>query len=142
MKRASKPASERVKPGAKRAAKRPPGKQLKKALPKKVQVGRPTAHLTASGPGEPVPADVSIRPLRSARLAGGDVDADLERVASSGEEAVGGSEPTPDQDVVDEIGDALGVGRKLDAQVIMSSDMLAARDRRRAERRRPAEDDR
>jgi hypothetical protein len=84
-----------------------------------------------------MPADIPVRPLRSARLAGGDVDADLDRVASSGEEAVGGSEPTPDQDVVDEIGDALGVGRKPDAQVIMSAEMLAGRDRRRPERRPP-----
>jgi hypothetical protein len=87
-----------------------------------------------------LPAEIPERPLRSARLAGGDVDADLERVASSGEEAVGGSAPTPDQDVVDEIGDALGVGRRLDAQVIMSSEMLAGRDRRRPERRPPPKD--
>jgi hypothetical protein len=93
-------------------------------------------------PEEVAPADFAERPVRSARLAGGDVDADLERAASSGEEAVGGSEPTPDQDVVDMIGDAFGVGRAPEAEVIASSDMLAGRDRRRwrAERRATTEE--
>lgn len=45
---------------------------------------------------------------RSAVLSGGDVDAS-EVEAGTGEEAVGGSTPTPDQDNVDEIGRALGV---------------------------------
>ena len=45
----------------------------------------------------------------SPRLSGGDVDADRWRALDSGEEAVGGSAPTPDQDVVDELGRALGV---------------------------------
>ena len=39
----------------------------------------------------------------------GDIDADWQRAQSSGEEAVGGSVSTPDQDIVDEIGHALGV---------------------------------
>ena len=42
----------------------------------------------------------------SPRLSGGDVDADWQRAFDSGEEAVGGSAPTPDQDVVDELGRA------------------------------------
>ena len=45
----------------------------------------------------------------SPALSGGDLDADWARAESSGEEAVGGSEPTPDQDVVDELGRAAGV---------------------------------
>ncbi len=43
------------------------------------------------------------------RATAGDLDADWQRAESSGEEAVGGSVSTPDQDVVDEIGHALGV---------------------------------
>ena len=39
----------------------------------------------------------------------GDLDADWQRAESSGEETVGGSVSTPDQDRVDEIGHALGV---------------------------------
>jgi len=45
---------------------------------------------------------------REAALAGGDVDAASDQ-PDVGEEAVGGSTPTPDQDVVDELGRAAGV---------------------------------
>jgi hypothetical protein len=62
-------------------------------------------------------------------LSGGDVDADWQRAASSGEEAVGGSVATPDQDVVDEIGQALGVEQAPDAPVTTSVEILQARDR-------------
>lgn len=41
-------------------------------------------------------------------LTGGDVDAAWDQ-AAVGDETVGGSSPTPDQDIVDEIGKALGV---------------------------------
>jgi Family of unknown function (DUF6335) len=63
-------------------------------------------------------------------LSGGDVDADWQGAQSSGEEAVGGSVATPDQDVVDEIGRALGVEQELDAEVHMSAEVLDARTRR------------
>ncbi len=62
-------------------------------------------------------------------LSGGDVDVDCQRAASSGEEAVGGSVATPDQDVVDEIGRALGVAQEPDAPVTTSAEILEARDR-------------
>jgi Family of unknown function (DUF6335) len=42
-------------------------------------------------------------------LSGGDIDARWEDADSAGDEAVAGSMPTPDQDVVDEIGQAVGV---------------------------------
>src|SRR5438093_5915840 len=48
---------------------------------------------------------------------GGDVDADWQRAQSSGEEAVGGSVATPDQDIVDELARPLGVERPPDAAV-------------------------
>lgn len=60
---------------------------------------------------------------------GGDLDADWQRAQSSGEEAVGGTAATPDQDVVDEIGHALGVEQAPDAPVICSEEILRARDR-------------
>ena len=44
-----------------------------------------------------------------ARLTGGDVDTDWNEAYSSGEETPGGDMSTPDQDVVEEIGRALGV---------------------------------
>jgi uncharacterized protein DUF6335 len=62
-------------------------------------------------------------------LTGGDVDADWQRAGSTGEEAVGGSAPTPDQDVVDEIGRALGVEQDSSAEVVTSGEILRARDR-------------
>jgi hypothetical protein len=63
------------------------------------------------------------------RLTGGDLDADWQRAWSDGEEAVGGSVATPDQDVVDELGRALGVEQPLDAEVRTSEEILGARDR-------------
>lgn len=63
-------------------------------------------------------------------LSGGDVDADWQGALSSGEEAVGGSVATPDQDVVDEIGRALGVEQEPDAELHTSAEILDARTRR------------
>jgi len=62
---------------------------------------------------------------------GGDVDADWQRAQSSGEETVGGSVATPDQDVVDELARPFGVERPPDAPVITSDEILGSRDRRR-----------
>jgi hypothetical protein len=65
------------------------------------------------------------------RLTGGDVDADWMGAESCGDEAVGGSVATPDQDVVDELGRALGVEQDSDAEVQTSGDILRERDRHR-----------
>ena len=67
----------------------------------------------------------------SPALAGGDVDADWARADSVGEEAPGGTVATPDQDVVDDLGDALGVSRSPDEPFRPSSEILEERDRRR-----------
>jgi hypothetical protein len=64
-------------------------------------------------------------------LTGGDLDADWARAESSGEEAVGGSEPTPDQDVVDELARALGVEQDADAELRTTGEVLRERDRLR-----------
>ena len=64
-------------------------------------------------------------------LTGGDVDADWQRAWSAGEEAVGGSAPTPDQDIVDEIGRAWGVEQRPTAPVRTSGEILEERDARR-----------
>jgi len=64
-------------------------------------------------------------------LSGGDLDADWPRDADVGEEAVGGTVATPDQDVVDEIGDAVGVPRAPDDEFRPSSEILDGRDRDR-----------
>jgi hypothetical protein len=64
-------------------------------------------------------------------LSGGDVDADWTRAESSGEETVGGSEPTPDQDIVDELARALGVEQESDAEFRTTDEILRERDRLR-----------
>lgn len=74
-------------------------------------------------------------------LAGGDVDADWARAQSSGEETVGGSVTTPDQDVVDELGRALGVEQAPEAEVRTSDELLKTRDRHYWHLERRAVDD-
>ena len=61
-------------------------------------------------------------------LTGGDLDADWRRAWDSGDEAVGGSGATPDPDIVDELGRALGVAQEPDAEVWTSQDILRERD--------------
>jgi hypothetical protein len=65
-------------------------------------------------------------------LTGGDVDADFENAYFSGDEAPGGDNPTPDQEVVDDIGKALGVEYN-DNEELKSSDKVIERDRHRWE---------
>jgi hypothetical protein len=77
--------------------------------------------------------ELAEHPETSPALSGGDVDADWQRASSVGEEAVGGSVATPDQDVVDEIGDALGVPQAPDDELRTSSEILDERDRHRWE---------
>ena len=77
--------------------------------------------------------EMSLGPTMTAVLTGGDVDADWQRAWDSGDEAVGGSTATPDQDIVDEIGRALGVEQAPDAEVRTSREILSERDRHRWE---------
>jgi hypothetical protein len=65
-------------------------------------------------------------------LTGGDVDADWEDAESVGDAAPGGDNPSPDQDVVDEIGQALGITYE-DNEELKGGDELAERDRHRWE---------
>jgi uncharacterized protein DUF6335 len=65
-------------------------------------------------------------------IAGGDVDVDVEDAYFTGEEAPGGDNPTPDQDVVDDIGKALGV-EYADNEELKASDKVTQRDKHRWE---------
>ena len=65
-------------------------------------------------------------------MTGGDVDADWEDAEAVGDEAPGGDNPTPDQDVVEEIGRALGVEYD-DDEELQGGDEIAERDRHRWE---------
>jgi Family of unknown function (DUF6335) len=65
-------------------------------------------------------------------LTGGDVDADFENAYFSGDEAPGGDNPTPDQEVVDDIGHSLGV-EYADDEELKSERKVSDRDRHRWE---------
>ena len=65
-------------------------------------------------------------------IAGGDVDIDLENAYFTGDEVPGGDNPTPDQEVVDDIGKALGVQYE-DNEELKSSDKVTERDKHRWE---------
>jgi hypothetical protein len=84
--------------------------------------------------------EMASHPETGPVLSGGDVDADWQRAAASGDEAVGGSVATPDQDVVDEIGRALGVEQPPAAEVRTSNEILRERDRLRWHLEREAAD--
>ncbi len=73
----------------------------------------------------------------SPRLTAGDVDADWQRAHIDGEEAPGGTVATPDQSVVEEIGDALGVPRSPNEEVRSSAEILDERDRERWKQEQP-----
>jgi Family of unknown function (DUF6335) len=64
-------------------------------------------------------------------LSGGDVDADWRDAENTGEETVGGTVSTPDQDVVDEIGRAVGVEQGPADELRTSEEILRGRDQRR-----------
>jgi hypothetical protein len=68
----------------------------------------------------------------SPEIAGGDVDVDVEDAYFTGEEAPGGDNPTPDQDIVDDIGKALGV-EYADNEELKASDKVVERDKHRWE---------
>lgn len=66
----------------------------------------------------------------SPELAAGDVDADWDD--DSGEELVGGGNPTPDQDIVEDIGKAMGITYE-DNEPLDFTEKLEKRDRNRWE---------
>jgi hypothetical protein len=73
--------------------------------------------------------DTTVPP--DAVLAGGDIDAAWDN-AAVGEETVGGTTPTPDQDLVDEIGRAVGIEYE-GAEPLHTTEKLERRDEQRWE---------
>jgi hypothetical protein len=65
-------------------------------------------------------------------ITAGDVDASWQSAYSTGDEAPGGDNPTPDQDVVDEIGQSLGLVYE-DNEVLQGADKITERDKHRWE---------
>ncbi len=76
----------------------------------------------------------------SPALTAGDVDADWPSADAVGDEAPGGDNPTPDQDVVDEIGRALGV-EYADDEELQGGGEIVDRDRHRWELDPASKDD-
>lgn len=68
----------------------------------------------------------------SPELSGGDIDAAWDQADVDGEEAVGGTVATPDQDVVDELGAAVGL-EMADQEYVHTNEVLETRDSRRWE---------
>jgi hypothetical protein len=94
-----------------------------------LRLGMPT-------PAAAYPQDEEM-PRDQARLRGGEVDTDPLNNAFVGDEAPGGDMPTPDQDLVDEIGRAYGVQEVDSGALRASSEVLDARDRHRADMEAP-----
>ena len=69
---------------------------------------------------------------KSPKLSGGDLDADWEAADAAGEETVGGTTPAPDQDIVEELGEALGITYE-DDEPLQGAEKLQRRDRERWE---------
>jgi len=65
-------------------------------------------------------------------VTGGDPDVSIEDAYFAGEEAPGGDNPTPDQDIVEYIGKALGVTYD-DSEELKGSDKVGERDKHRWE---------
>jgi hypothetical protein len=75
-----------------------------------------------------------------AAITAGDVDADWQSAETVGDEAPGGDNPTPDQDVVDDIGRALGVEYE-DDEELQGGAEIAERDSHRWELDPSSKDD-
>jgi hypothetical protein len=144
---------------ARRARRRPsaarkPAASAKKTRPKPAALSRPRRQLLANEEivAPSAPSTLGYSPKASAaesgheryhqrarqrspddpRLPRGDLDLDWSDPYSSGEEAPGGDMPSPDQDVVEEIGRALGVEYE-DAEELKGSEKIEERDRHRWE---------
>ena len=106
-------------------------RSAKRGVPEEELQGPPAAETVLLRSDAEIRAEARL-PDR-ARLTGGDLDADWQRADDVGEEAVGGSVATPDQDRVDELGRALGVPRAPDEEIRTSTEILEGRDRNRWE---------
>lgn len=96
-------------------------------------------HLFVSGRRE-LKEELEAHHSKSPDLSGGDIDASWEDSDVSGEESVGGSSPTPDQDVVEELGQAFGITYE-DDEPLNTEEKLRERDRNRWELNPASADD-
>jgi hypothetical protein len=75
---------------------------------------------------------VTVTISDGADLTGGDVDDDSYQASVVGEEAVGGQNPTPDQNVTEELQQSIGISTA-DGELVHTEEMIELRDRRRWE---------
>jgi Family of unknown function (DUF6335) len=68
----------------------------------------------------------------SPELTGGDIDANYEQAYADGDESVGGTVVTPDMDIVDDLGKAVGLEMN-DQNFLHTSEILEQRDDKRWE---------
>lgn len=76
--------------------------------------------------------DLREHTVNESIITGGDVDANLEQAEVAGEEAVGGTSPTPDQNNVDELAASVGT-EVFDREDQYATDELGQRDSQRWE---------
>jgi hypothetical protein len=146
-----------IKPAARKAAKKAAPAKKATASTKKPNLDRPRKTV-ADIRGIPSSLDMNRSPSAAksgraelkdklakstsggAAITAGDVDADWESAETVGDEAPGGDNPTPDQDVVDDIGRALGVEYE-DDEELQGGAEIADRDRHRWELDPSSKDD-
>ena len=117
-----------------------PKRSRKSSARPKTRAARSDASTASTRAGAELPAGLELEALQerteysdtSPVLTGGDVDADWQRAAASGEESVGGTVATPDQDVVDDIGRAVGVQYE-DNEELKGEAKISKRDKHRWE---------
>jgi len=136
-----------AKPARRKAAK--PARQVQKPAMKSPRLDRARRTLDDTVPSPPSSLDLdrNASAARSGRaeftqkvenhrgmtdVTGGDPDVDIEDAYFTGEEAPGGDNSTPDQDIVDDIGKALGVVYD-DNEELKSSEKVTERDKHRWE---------
>ena len=119
------------------AGKRPRVERARQALDQTIPTPPSSLDMDRHGSAARTGRAVMAETLRdhggmSSDITAGDVDVDVEDAYFTGEEAPGGDNSTPDQDIVDDIGRALGVEYQ-DNEPLKGSEKLLERDKHRWE---------
>lgn len=118
-------------PAPREAAPRPP-QEAERVASIPSTLNYPSSATAARSGAEEIRSNRAKHTDTSPALTGGDIDATWEEASSTGDEAPGSDNLTPDQDVVDEIGSALGI-EYADAEELQGGAELESRDRHRWE---------
>jgi Family of unknown function (DUF6335) len=102
-----------------------PNPEVKEEFAEAAALGDPSRRSLLNNLRENAPAESPV-------ISGGDVDAAWDQSDASGEETVGGSNPTPDQDIVEDLGKAAGLTYQ-DNEPLDPNEKVAKRDRHRWE---------